>query len=86
MSYFLFAGSCVPIQTKLMHDEELHGLEDGVQNVYVLEHLLVLQHLISSPFTVKRISDTGLWLVELFCSFWAYVWLYNFEIIAAARM
>ncbi|XP_031496490.1 magnesium/proton exchanger 1 [Nymphaea colorata] len=26
--------------------------------------------------TVKRISDIGVWLVELFWSFWAYVWLY----------
>ncbi|KAK9733696.1 hypothetical protein RND81_04G085200 [Saponaria officinalis] len=25
---------------------------------------------------VKKISDIGVWLVELFWSFWAYVWLY----------
>ncbi|MQM02581.1 hypothetical protein Taro_035347 [Colocasia esculenta] len=26
--------------------------------------------------SLKRISDLGVWLVELFWSFWAYVWLY----------
>lgn len=26
--------------------------------------------------TLKKISDVGVWLVELFWSFWAYVWLY----------
>ncbi|CAL9098598.1 unnamed protein product [Musa acuminata var. zebrina] len=26
--------------------------------------------------TLKKISDIGVWLVELFWSFWAYVWLY----------
>ena len=25
---------------------------------------------------LKKISDIGVWLVELFWSFWAYVWLY----------
>lgn len=24
----------------------------------------------------KKISDLGVWLVELFWSFWAYIWLY----------
>ncbi|KAF6155568.1 hypothetical protein GIB67_004562 [Kingdonia uniflora] len=26
--------------------------------------------------TLKKISDVGVWLVELFWSFWAYIWLY----------
>jgi hypothetical protein len=26
--------------------------------------------------SMKKISDLGVWLVELFWSFWAYVWLY----------
>ncbi|KAL4202729.1 hypothetical protein AMTRI_Chr02g222570 [Amborella trichopoda] len=26
--------------------------------------------------TLKKISDLGVWLVELFWSFWAYIWLY----------
>lgn len=26
--------------------------------------------------TLKKISDIGVWLVELFWSFWAYIWLY----------
>lgn len=26
--------------------------------------------------TMKKISDIGVWLVELFWSFWAYAWLY----------
>ncbi|KAH9305657.1 hypothetical protein KI387_010061, partial [Taxus chinensis] len=26
--------------------------------------------------TVKKISDLGVWLVELAWSFWAYIWLY----------
>lgn len=25
---------------------------------------------------LKKISDVGVWLVELFWSFWAYIWLY----------
>lgn len=25
---------------------------------------------------LKKISDIGVWLVELFWSFWAYIWLY----------
>lgn len=25
---------------------------------------------------VKKIADIGVWLVELFWSFWAYIWLY----------
>lgn len=25
---------------------------------------------------VKKISDLGVWIVELFWSFWAYIWLY----------
>lgn len=25
---------------------------------------------------LKKISDLGVWLVELFWSFWAYIWLY----------
>lgn len=26
--------------------------------------------------SMKKISDLGVWLVELFWSFWAYIWLY----------
>lgn len=25
---------------------------------------------------LKKIADVGVWLVELFWSFWAYIWLY----------
>jgi magnesium/proton exchanger len=25
---------------------------------------------------LKKISDIGVWIVELFWSFWAYIWLY----------
>lgn len=32
---------------------------------------------------LKKISDIGVWLVELFWSFWAYIWLYiTLEVIS----
>jgi magnesium/proton exchanger len=33
---------------------------------------------------LKKIADIGVWLVELFWSFWAYIWLYIIlEVISA---
>ncbi|GLJ34086.1 hypothetical protein SUGI_0685220 [Cryptomeria japonica] len=42
-------------------------------NLYPIHAVLVI---VPKKGTVKKISDLGVWLVELVWSFWAYIWLY----------